>query len=45
MRDTDTIIDGFGALVLCAFLLTTFVLAYTIGIPVAETIEMQVVSP
>jgi len=38
MRDTDTIIDGVGALVLCAFLVATAVLAFTVGIPTAETI-------
>jgi hypothetical protein len=38
MRDTDTIIDGVGALVFCVFLLATFGLAYTIGIPTAEVI-------
>jgi len=38
MRDTDTIIDGVGALVLCAVLVTTAVLSFTIGIPTAELI-------
>ena len=45
MRDTDTIVDGVGALVLCVVLVATALLSFTIGIPTAEIIEMQVVSP
>ena len=38
MRDTDTIVDGVGALVLCAVLVATALLAFTAGIPAAELI-------
>ena len=44
-RDADTLIDGCGAIVLCAFLLVTFVLSYSMTVPVATVIEAQVVSP
>jgi hypothetical protein len=45
MRDTDTIIDGVGAVVLCVAFVLTFILSFTIGIPVAEPSGEQIHSP
>jgi|6_EtaG_2_1085325.scaffolds.fasta_scaffold56990_3 hypothetical protein len=45
MRDTDTIIDGVGAVVLCVFFVLMVVLSFTIGIPVAEPVGEQIHSP
>jgi len=45
MRDTDTIIDGVGAIVLCVMFVLTVILSFTIDIPVAETVGEQIHSP